>query len=304
MIRYLKTIPALIEALHQDGPPVQGIDFHLFRLEEAVDRPESREMLFRTCAFGIVLLLEGEAYYEVGLRDYHLHGGTLFFLGPRNLISLRKIRPLKGFMLLFMNDFIQSRNAVDPTVEYPFFQMGADVVLPLKEEEAGPYRNALETMLDLYRSVHPLKPAMIYHHLHLLLLQAGYLHRLRHPEVALSDEPARPARLVRAFEGLIEQHFYEAAVRRNSQLLSIGEIADQLNVSTNYLGDVVKRETGVHPSHFIQHRTVMEAKSLLKNTDLSVAEVGYRLGFSDHAYFARFFRKVAGLSPSSFRRKP
>ena len=90
---------------------------------------------------------------------------------------------------------------------------------------------------------------------------------------------------------------FEASDRR----ASIGEYAERLGVSVATLYRVVKRSTGKTPLAWIDEAVVSEAKALLNHTDLSVNEIGARVGVLDPSYFSRFFRKQVGVSPVDFR---
>lgn len=92
---------------------------------------------------------------------------------------------------------------------------------------------------------------------------------------------------------------FEASDRR----ASIGEYAERLGVSAATLYRAVKRSTGKTPLAWIDEAVVSEAKALLSHTDLTVNEIGARVGVLDPSYFSRFFRKKVGVSPIDFRVK-
>ncbi|MES2269068.1 MAG: helix-turn-helix domain-containing protein [Bacteroidota bacterium] len=79
------------------------------------------------------------------------------------------------------------------------------------------------------------------------------------------------------------------------------QIADALAVSADYLGSVVKKETGRTVTKWIKERTVMEAQSLIKNTSCSISEISYRLTFQDPTNFTKYFKKNTGFSPKQYR---
>ncbi|WP_294957353.1 helix-turn-helix domain-containing protein [uncultured Flavobacterium sp.] len=84
-------------------------------------------------------------------------------------------------------------------------------------------------------------------------------------------------------------------------LPSVAYFAQKSNLSPNYFGDLIKHFTGSSPTEHIQDFVVQLAKDKLSNTNLSVSEISYSLGFDYPNYFARFFRKKTGLSPKVFR---
>jgi AraC family transcriptional activator of pobA len=77
--------------------------------------------------------------------------------------------------------------------------------------------------------------------------------------------------------------------------------AGQLNVSESYLNEALKKITGFPVSYWIQQEIMMEAKRLLYYSQLNVKEIAHLLGYTDHSYFSRFFRKITGTSALAFR---
>ena len=80
------------------------------------------------------------------------------------------------------------------------------------------------------------------------------------------------------------------------------DYADAMGVTLNYLNRQVKRATGHPVSHWIDMARINRAKRLLKETGLPIIDVGTAVGLDDQAYFARFFRRLTGMTPTAFRK--
>lgn len=104
----------------------------------------------------------------------------------------------------------------------------------------------------------------------------------------------RPIAISRAFRVLLRKNF--------KAIKSPSEYAALLHISTTYLNEAVKQQTGFAVSRWIQQEVMMEAKRLLFYTQGTVKEIAHVLGYPDHAYFSRLFSKVVGQSPQQFRR--
>jgi AraC-like DNA-binding protein len=128
-------------------------------------------------------------------------------------------------------------------------------------------------------------------YLHILLVHIQRLAMALHPDPPLTASVA----IVREFRRLVSLH---SATER-----SIRVYAQEIGITTSHLCDTVKAVTGFTPGQILRQTVVLEAKRLLANTDLTVAEIGYRLNFKDPAYFGRFFRREAHTSPSAFRQE-
>ena len=104
---------------------------------------------------------------------------------------------------------------------------------------------------------------------------------------------SRPAQLTSQFKNLLQ-----AELRSNK---SPADYAAMLNVSEPYLSEALKKTTGFPVSYWIQQEVMMEAKRLLYYSQLTVKEIAHSLGYADHSYFSRLFRKVTGGSALAFR---
>lgn len=104
---------------------------------------------------------------------------------------------------------------------------------------------------------------------------------------------SRPSAITTAFRKLLLQNF--------KTVKSPAAYAALLNISPSYLNEVVKDTSGLPVSQWIQNEVIMEAKRLLYYTDLNVKEIAFGLGYEDHTYFSRLFRKTTGRSPGQFR---
>lgn len=110
------------------------------------------------------------------------------------------------------------------------------------------------------------------------------------PEI--SNE-SRSLQLTRAFRILVRKNF--------KTMKSPSDYAGLLNISRSYLTEVIREITGKSAQYWIHQEILIEAKRTLFFTRLTVKEIAYELGYSDHAYFTRLFSKLEGKPPSEFR---
>jgi AraC family transcriptional activator of pobA len=143
------------------------------------------------------------------------------------------------------------------------------------EEDASPFRmSTVHTLLQSFISI-----------------VAGYYNL----STGHSLQVSRPAQLSSQFKKLL-----------NTELKSCKSPADyasMLNISESYLSESLKKHTGFPASYWILHEVIMEAKRLLYYSQLSVKEIAHTLGYRDHSYFSRLFRKATGTSAIAFRQQ-
>ena len=85
--------------------------------------------------------------------------------------------------------------------------------------------------------------------------------------------------------------------------IDIDELANEACITKPYLIRIFKREMGTSPLKYINAKKVERAQLLLYTSDMTVKEVAYTLGFSDHSYFIRMFRKTSGITPQDYRER-
>jgi YesN/AraC family two-component response regulator len=95
--------------------------------------------------------------------------------------------------------------------------------------------------------------------------------------------------------------YYDTGEQLKLGTPSIQYLADQVNLSANYLSDLLKKETGKNTKEHINYYVVDRAKTLLLNSEENVSEIAYNLGFNYPHYFSRMFKKETGMTPQKYR---
>jgi len=255
------------------------------RLKGFVLTPESHTLSF----YDILLITRGRGTFWLDDTRYPVGPGRVIFTSPGQVRRL-EARHLEGLVLFFTGSFLE-RFLSDPLFLYrlPFFHRDKVPELAL----AAPERRLLARRLremeaeigNLRGDSSPLLGARLYE---VLMLLARWFGRA-HP--GAEADPAEGLGL--RFRRLVERHH-----RRTHR---VAGYARMLAVSTSHLNAMVRRQLGRPPLELIQDRVALEARRLLLHTDETAARVGYALGFDDPSYFARFFRRRTGLTPTAFR---
>ncbi len=105
-----------------------------------------------------------------------------------------------------------------------------------------------------------------------------------------------PPKLIQSALAYIDDHFCEN--------ISLQEVADNINISKNYLCDIFKKETGVTFMNYVTGLRIEKAKEYLRDTDMKMYEVSDAVGYNDYAYFSQIFKKNTGVTLSAYRRNP
>ena len=102
------------------------------------------------------------------------------------------------------------------------------------------------------------------------------------------------------FENLLD-NYLKSGITKTSGLPTVKYCADQLHLSANYFGDLIKKETGKSAQEHIQLRLMEIAKERVFDTSKSISEIPYELGFKHPQHFSRMFKNETGLTPNEYR---
>ena len=104
------------------------------------------------------------------------------------------------------------------------------------------------------------------------------------------------------FENLLNNYF-ESELPLNVGFPTVKYCAEQLHLSSNYFGDLIRKETGKTAQDYVQHKIINLAKERIFDSSKSVSEIAYELGFQYPQHFSRFFKKKTGFTPNEYRLK-
>ena len=102
------------------------------------------------------------------------------------------------------------------------------------------------------------------------------------------------------FESLLDSYF-EKGIAEREGLPSVRYMADKLCLSANYFGDMFKKETGKSPQEYIQEKVIERAKERIADTNETISQIAYELGFQYPQHFCRLFKKRMGCTPNAYR---
>ncbi|MBO5975214.1 MAG: AraC family transcriptional regulator [Paludibacteraceae bacterium] len=99
----------------------------------------------------------------------------------------------------------------------------------------------------------------------------------------------------------IMQRFLDLVAEFGATQRNVKFYAEQLLLTPNHLSAVVRQQSGQTVMQWLNERTILQAKVLLKHSDLSNSEIAFQLGFNEATLFSRFFRRETGMTPKKYR---
>ena len=296
---------------------LQGITdlFKMFGLEGTIKHP-----LVAVIDFGKVkkhipdgTKISGDLYYIL-CKDYHkqnikygrkmidFQNGSLVCIAPNQVIEMENeerpagVTAMAGWGVFFHPDLIRGTSLGNKLHEYSFFSYEVSESLHLSEKEKQVLTDCvLKIDSELQENIDTYSQSIIVSSLELLL---NYCTRFYGRQFITRKTSNKS--VVSQVEYILNNYF------QNNDLSQLGlptvkYLADQVNLSPAYLGDLLKKETGKNAQDHIHFHLIEAAKNILLGSDKSVGEIAYLLGFEYPQYFSKLFKQKTGKTPIEFR---
>jgi len=264
-----------------------------------LDKAEPRKLKRLRYGFYTVFLKQiycGDLRY--GLSNYDYEGGTLIFLAPNQVIGESKddyYQP-QGVALVFQPDLIVGTTLGKNIGDYHFFSYGVNEALHLSEQERKIVEDCfVKIEYELQHAIDKHSKQLIVSNIELFL---NYCTRFYDRQFITRDNVNKG--ILERFEELLNNYFVSNKPRTIG-LPSVSWCAEELNLSTNYFGDLIKKETGVSAQEYIQAKVINVAKERIFDIDKSISEIAYELGFKYPQHFTRLFKQKTGVTPNEYK---
>lgn len=239
----------------------------------------------------------GDLFY--GKHNYDYQEGTLVFIAPEQEYGITNdgnpIQPA-GFALLFHPDLIKGTSLGTSIGDYNFFSYEVHEALHLSEKEREIILDCFKNIqLELEQAIDKHSKSLIVNNIELFL---NYCMRFYDRQFITRDHINRG--VIGKFETLLDDYL-NSEKPRTIGFPMVHYFAEQLNLSANYFGDVMKKELGISAQEFIHNKLIDAAKRQITDPSRSISEISYDLGFRYPQHFTRLFKSKTGVSPTAYK---
>lgn len=276
------------ETLH---PLVSVIDF---------SKADPRRLIKTYFGFYLILLKDvncGDLRYGKDTYDYQ--EGTLIFIAPGQILDMKPSVELyqpKGHGVIFHQDLIVGTSLGRHIDKYSFFSYNTNEALHISERERQMVMDSLgKIKFELEHAVDKHSKELISSNIELLL---KYCERFYDRQFITRDNVNKG--ILEKFEQLLND-YYATDKPQNYGLPSVAYFADELNLSANYFGDLMKKETGKSAKEYVQIKIIEIAKNKIFDGNKTVSEIAHELGFKYSQHFNRMFKSETGYTPNEYR---
>jgi AraC family transcriptional regulator, transcriptional activator of pobA len=249
---------------------------------------ESMKMTY----YELMFVTEGHCVVTGNLNEFTQNRLQIRFSAPGKINSIKEFSPdLNGFYCLFDKAFIETYSGVSNLLNtFPFFDLDAVPIVNLPESQFDFFSILFNKIHQDFSQNSVVSKPTICAYLIAILKECSVIYE---KELQENKKLTSADRISQDFLRLMHKYYLSKR--------TLTEYAELLNITTKHLTKSVKNATGETPMNFIHKMLILEAKILLKDTTLSVAEIAYQLSFEDAAYFNRFFKQHTGVTPSTYR---
>lgn len=268
--------------------------FHINRIEDyfkMVNFPLPSDLQpRRITVYSFFFLTRGTSTRSNGLDSYDFGENTFFFTPAHQITTHNFVRKdVEGFYCHFNIELIAHKAHIDELfLEFPFLELNAFPLVIINNKVRNHVISLLERLLTEYKADKESRFDILRSYLLTLFTELK-------PFIETSIPKSTNA------ASLITAEFKKALVKHIGDKFKISDYAELLNISANHLNKCTKITTGKSAHDLFNEMLLLEAKVLLKQTNLNVTEIAYKIGKNEISDFARFFKAQTGMRPSEYR---
>ncbi len=249
--------------------------------------------------YKILFITKGAGLFTLGINTYYIEEPTILFIHPNEIISWKNLSDISaGHYCLFKKRYIDQFPALKSVIErYPLFNEPDKSVIRLTASTSDNINDIFIKMHQEPVQNNDFADDTLQAYIQLMIVET--MKAARYPK---PDAIAEELRHVHKFFRLLENEAAHINYNTPLRIKTAKEFASALSVHPNHLNALLKKHTGQNVSTHIRSRLLDESKTLLVQTDWSLQDIGYAIGFADQPNFNQFFKKNTGLTPNEFRK--
>ncbi|WP_421921184.1 helix-turn-helix domain-containing protein [Marinifilum sp.] len=292
----LTTVSKIHSLLNQGAvrhPLISVIDFSKVNFTDGVFPIDAR---FNLSFYSLIIKKLDDGILKYGRQNYDSQDGSLFFLAPNQVFKLGDAHAVYGWGIVFHPDLIYGTSLDKNIQTYSFFSYSNNEALHVSEEEASRLTLIVQGIdQELNRATDKHTKSVIISSLELLLN-----HCLRYYDRQFDTRSHSNSDTLAKIETFLLESFNSSNLK-NEGLPTVTQCAKYVNLSTGYLSDLLKKETGKSTQEHIHFYAIEFAKKKLLQSEDTISEIAYELGFKYPQYFSKLFKQKTGITPNNYR---
>lgn len=248
----------------------------------------------RMDAFAAIFCVSGEAEVQINLKKYVLKSGTIALHVPENIIQIKSSDNLIIYPFIISSEYIQKIHFETKDLINLYMAAKTLPVFPLEYSDI----HILEKYYYLLESI--LQTDTNYKNKITIGIVTSFMYKIYEILVNKLKENEYKHKVPERCEIVFDDFIKELNLYKGTKH-SLSFFAERLNLTPNYLSCRVKEYTGRTAMEWIEDSVILEAKTMLKHTDLSIQEIAYKLNFPTQTFFGKYFKRITGMSPKQYK---
>jgi len=244
--------------------------------------------------FTALIIMSGEATIAVDMQNYDVRQNTIVILSPESIVrTIRCTANAMAYVLSFSKAFVNDIQ-IDISTSLPvYMRFGKTPCLQVSQRDVDEIRQVFQLIKTMLQSD---KEQYRNEIIRSLFTAAFYI-------ITELNQRDRHAEYKQGRGEVLFEQFMELLSQYNKRERNVSFYAGKMNITPKYLSSVVKDVSGKTAARWIDESVILEAKTLLKYSDMSIQEIAYHLNFSTQSFFGKYFKQHTGTSPSRYKRK-
>lgn len=283
-----------VDLIHQDSG---------FTIHNLIDIPFElpyQSPVFRPNYFSFVFVKSGSGQYTIDGNTFEILPGSIYFTNPSNYRTFRWNTIEEIYLITFDETFLKENLHHDIFNEFSFLL--TETIQP-KKMEVEAFAEMERLYLQIHKEYHEnsIYKYRIIGNLFIVIL-------LKIKEHFWTDydpiyEGNRSSQIVKTFKQNVENHYRDLVHHKTERIFRVNDYAELQSLHPNYLSNVIKTKTGKTIMTWLSEKTIAEAKSLLQNSEMSIKEIAFLLGFTESAHFSNYFKKNTQTTPANYKKE-
>lgn len=245
-------------------------------------------------AFAVMFCVNGKAEAQINLKKYTLKSGTMALHVPENIIQINSCENLIVYSFIISSEFIQKIHLETKDLINLYMAAKTAPVLELEYSDIHILEKYYYLMESILQSEATHKSNMT------IGVTTSFLYKIYDILTKKLKENEYTRKIPERCEIVFEDFIKEVNIFKGTKH-SLSFFAERLNLTPNYLSSRVKEYSGRNATEWIEDSVILEAKTMLKHTDLTIQEIAYKLNFPTQTFFGKYFKRLTGISPKQYR---
>ena len=238
--------------------------------------------------------------FSYGQSEYDFDEGLMYFISPNQVFRIEhsedELRKQQGWLLLIHPDFFWNTSLAKTIKDYDFFDYSVHEALFLSEKEERVINAIIENIKQEYHNnIDRFSQSIIVSQIETLLNYSDRFYQRQFITRKINNH-----KVLEALEHTLDDYFKSGDLITKG-LPTVQYISEALNISPNYLSNLLTSLTGQSTQQHIHDKLIREAKERLSTSDRSISEIAYDLGFQHAQSFSKLFKRKTEVTPSQFR---